>query len=709
MEKQENEFDPFFVPFEKFSNDIYPVDEYIKQATKYISKVMNMEEDVARAEVIKIVKSSNLRNPTTKFYYKQDNGDKIVREEKLTDYIKESIKCGDIIVPSFTTYYSPEKQKSIHAEFMDYNTKRRSIHKKAAFKAKQDGEMDKFLYNDVMQKTMKIFNNSLSGAYASKSTVLRNPSAHYTLTSMTRCVASVGNALTESIVYGNKHFKDANTTFNYLTTIITNYNAKFVQYCIDKFKLHIPTVDEIMESILYSTQWYWQDDVAEKQLRDYIWSMNELDRVAVMYTNDFWHLRMYNEKLIRDFITSTIQKKTDITDDPSIFKKIPETLEILTKLICYEELRGKNVDYEAFRGTELGFLLCSTATNVLKMFNSFSMLFKTFILTNIMPPTIAYVKEMFRQCIVLSDTDSTCGSYDKWVEWYLGRLSFKDDSIPIVAVIMTINSQAVEHGLRILSKNMNLPKERMEILKMKNEFYWPVFITTNKNKHYFASTAIQEGNVYKEHDLEIKGVHLIASAVDQKVSKAVHAMIKEINSRITNNEQISVLEYVKKVADMERDIIKRIEEGDITIFKKDSIKEEKAYKLSKEQSPYINHILWQDVFEHKYGSPGSPPYMTIKIPTLLDSNKKTVEYINNIEDTYIRNGLLEFMSKYKKNNFGTFRPPLTIVGSKGLPKELINCIDKDRIVMDNLNSAYLVLEAIGFYKKEDKILSKLGY
>ena len=425
----------------------------------------------------------------------------------------------------------------------------------------------------------------------------------------------------------------------------------------------------------------------------------------MLYTNDLWHIKEYNEKLIRILIDQLIKKYDNITGDTNINTKLPDTLEILVRLICFKELKGVNVNYAELKDTPLGNILASTACNVLKIFKVYSLLFKTFFFTNIMPPTIAYVKEMFRQCIVLSDTDSTCGTYDKWIEWYLGKMSFEEDIIPIAGVMITIVSQSVEHGLRVLSKNMNLPQERMEILKMKNEFIWPVFITTNKNKHYFANVAIQEGNVFKEHDLEIKGVHLIASAANQEISKKIHAMMKEINDTLCRNEKISLEYYVEYVKSIERDIVDKINKGDISIFKRDSIKESKAYKQEPKLSPYIHHILWTEIFKEKYGDPGNPPYVTIKVPTTIDTNKKMLYWLSTLEDIEMVNNFKRFMLEYDKKYLGTFRIPYLIAGSQGVPSEIINVIDKKRIVLDNLNSAYLVLESIGYYKKVDSIIS----
>lgn len=692
----------------EIKSQIYPVQEYYKQASLYLMKRFNISQEEA-LEFIKKEVSNQSKNPITTYWYKKENGDMVKKQDYLTDYIKESLKSGDVIVPSFTTYYHPSKQKSIHAEFMAYNTKRRSKYKKIAFRAKQDGDIPKFIYNDVMQKTMKIFNNSLSGAYASKSTVLRNPSAHYTLTSITRCVSSIGNAITESIVCGNKHFKTSDIVYNYITTIILNINKDNVEYCINKYKLHIPTSDEVMKMILYSSKWYWHDEEVEKDILMYISNLTDIERTAVLYVNDLWHMKMYNEELIRNMMTSLITKRKDITDDPKIMEKFPEDLEILTKLICNEEVKGKNINYQELKGTELGFTLLSTASQLMKTYEYYSRLYDTFLFTEILPPSIAYIKDMFRDCIVLSDTDSTCGSYDKWVEWYFGYPEFSNKNIGIAGAIMTLNSRAVDRGLIKLSVNMNISEDRLSILKMKNEFFWSVFTLANMNKHYFANTTVQEGNVFKEQDLELKGVHLISSAANQIIVKKVHNMIKEINDTLCKNEKISLIKYINYVRQLEDEISIMIDQGDIDIFKKMTIKEQQAYKNDIAQSPYIHYLLWKEVFSNKYGSSGDPAYLALKVPTILDNNKKMLSYIDSIEDLHIKLAFQEFLKKYNKNNFGTIMLPITVVSGKGIPKELIPVINKKRIILDNLKSAYLVLESLGFFLKDEMTLTEMGY
>jgi hypothetical protein len=316
---------------------------------------------------------------------------------------------------------------------------------------------------------------------------------------------------------------------------------------------------------------------------------------------------------------------------------------------------------------------------------------------------------MLRDAIVLSDTDSTCGSYDYWVEWYYGNMRFSQEAIAIAAAVMTINTQVMDHNIKVFAKNMNIQDDLVELLKMKNEFFWDVFVATNVSKHYYARTITQEGNVYKEPIPEIKGVHLIASTVDQSITDQGNKMMNEIFEIATSGNKIDLKEFVTRVANIERSILDRIKNGDIDIYKKERIKDKDSYKLDEEDSPYFHHILWNSVFAEKYGSSGNPEYNVIRIPTILKTRKAFNTFIDNMEDRDIATKLKTVMDNAGKDNLGTIRLPIAIVGSIGVPEEIIPAIDFKRIILDNCNMLYTILESIGFYRKPDRLISELGY
>ena len=686
----------------KMESEIYPVTEYILQTANYISKLKNIPIEQATKYVKTQIQLKN-NIPKVKYYQKNQHGDKVIRTANITTYIKDSLKDNDVIVPSFTTYVNTDKLKSIHSEFMATNTKKRSAYKKAAFKAKQDGDMDSYNVNNCMQKATKILNNSLSGVYGSKSTILYNPSAHYTLTSITRCVASIGNAVTESFIYGNKHFKDYNTIHSYIATILSNYNRDNVELCIRKFKLHIPTAEEVYTVINSSSRWYVNDVEQEERLKTFINCLTETDRVAIVYTNDLWHLKEYNPKLVRLILT----RLTDVIEDPSYdsncMSSIAEVYQILTKVILHNEVKGKNIDYKELENSPLGYKLFGTANNIVKLMSRLDILFKTFFTTNILPPTIAYIKEMFRDGIVLSDTDSTCCAYDRWVEWY------NDDSrsIAVAGALVMLLSKCIDSALYNLSRNMNINPNVRNVLAMKNEFFWPVFISSNTNKHYFATVTIQEGNVFKEPELEVKGVHFIASNANQTMVKQVKQIMRDVLDQLSRNEDISVVDYMLRVKDLEQQIVNMVNTGNVEIFKKNNIKDKASYIGEPNLTPYLHYLMWEEVFSKYYGRCDTPPYMAIKIPTTLDKEKVLQSWLDNMENRDLAKDLQKFFKKNGKTSFKTFMLPLLTVGSNGLPKELIPSINIRRIIQDNLKSAYLVLECLGVYLKPDQLVSDI--
>lgn len=690
-----------------YSRSIEPIKDYIQQMSFYVSRVYNIPQQEAVKRVKDIIHRKGIKIPKVRYQCKDEVGDIVEEEALLTNYIAEAKQNNEIIVPSFTTYIHPSKKKSLHSEFIAVNVKKRSKHKKIAFKARQEGDLVSYAFNNVLQKTMKIFNNSLSGAYGDQSTVIYNPSSHYTLTSITRCVASIGNAITESVVAGNKHLRDPEITFAYITSILSKLNRTGVEMAVFKYNLHIPTVDEVMNSLIIpNISPYWRDPVVEDKIREYISKVDGIERCALMYTNDLWNIKEYNPELIRSMLTEMSRSVNGVTDDPKYLSD--DAIEVLSKIINAKYVKGKSLDYNKLRGTELMYTLASTGKNILDVMNKYRLLYRSFLVTDILPISIAYIKDMLRSVIILSDTDSTCGAYDQWVEWYYGKIIFGDEPTAIAASVMTINSYLVSHGLKILANNMNIAEDATNLLAMKNEFFWPVFTVANVNKHYYAATAIQEGNVFDKMELELKGVHFLASNVDKAVVKEIHGMLEEVNIAISSNKKISLFNYCKRVADIERSIIDRVKKGDVTIFKKDKIKSKEAYKATISQSPYFHYLLWNEVFGDDYGVMQEPPYDVIKIPIILDSKREMDKWLESLNEVF-RNKITTFLSKHNKTTLGTIRPPISIISTSGIPSELIPAIDIHRIVEDNMLAAYYFLETLGFYKKEELLVCEMGY
>lgn len=698
-------------PPETYKTRLDPLREYVKQASAYVSKMEDMSNEEAVVLVKTALKEFKLNNPEVIYKYRQENGDVVMEKDKLTTYIKDIQDRNELLAPSFTSYIHPSVKKSLHADYLMHNIKERSRHKKLAFKYKLEGDKAKAAFHNNMQQTMKIKNNSLSGSYISNGTSLTNPSAHSTLTSTTRCVASIGNATTESVAMGNKIFRNINSVVTYITAILVNVDMDAIAKVMEKYKLHYPTPQEVMLMINRSTMYYFNLPHKMEYISKILHKLTPVERAAVLYVNDLYHFRIFNDEFMRHFISELCEVKTGLSVNRlEDIENVQEGVTNHAHMVCANLIRGKSINYVEMVDTPEIDAIASTCKHTGEILTEYKDFIQAFYVTNVAPINIAYVKDLLRRAIVLSDTDSTCGAYEDWVKWYYKESDFNDNGkyVAVASSVMLVVTQVIDHFIKLLEGNMNVDPNAMELLKMKNEFYWYSFTPMNTSKHYLADTAIQEGSVYAETIAEVKGSNLIASQVAEEYRKISDELRDEIRRIGRTTEEIDLYYFVNKVANVERSIIKKIREGSLDVFALNLIKTSKSYKLAPNRSPYFYHMLWEAVFAPKYGSPGEPAYQVIKVPIELKSTKDLKDYLGNLEDRQLANRLEKFLEENEKKGIGMLQLPYTLIRSKGLPEEVFNCMNYHKIVTASCYSMYILLESIGFYKPANKLIIDLG-
>ena len=691
----------------QYKNRIDPLKDYARIVGNVFTKITDLKNPIK--SIKKHIKNNKLfKNPKISFYERDLKGDRKLVKGNLLSYIRYVKKSGDIMVPSFTVYFSKDKKKSLHAEFIDVNIKDRSKHKKLALKYKLENDFTNFNYHNVIQKVKKIFNNSLSGAYASMGTILHNTSAHYTLTSITRTVASIGNALSESIISGNRHYRSPEVMFNHIATIVDGLDMKKVQDTAIEFNLHLPTADEVFISLLKSSSKYWRDIKKEAIILDYLEHLTPYERAAILYHNDLYHIRKYNDKLMRTMFKRLLEFDIDNFTNEECDIVLNEADDWVYNLVVHaasDKIFGKKRDEFSLSDKQY---MASFILNLTKVMLVYKNLIKTFLVTDIFPPTMAYIKDMVREAIVLSDTDSTCATYRSWVNWYFNEDRFDEKAVTTSALVMSVVTQSIDHYIKTFAANMNITYEASKALAMKNEFFWKVFVNTNVSKHYFAGIDIQEGNVYEYEDkskkLERKGVNLIAPNAYGPMRQLGEDLQIEVIEKISAGEKLNLQHYVKRVYEAEKLLYEKINEGNPDVLKLEKIKEAKSYKKDETQSPFMHYNLWQDVFSYKYGNAPDPQYMAVKVPTILNSKKDMKDFLAKMENREMAERLSKFLVKNKKDVIKIFRLPLIIIYNNGIPEELKPIISFKRVIRDNVNHLYMFLESLNYYVKENSIL-----
>lgn len=699
--------DPFVKPSEQYVRKIKPLADCVNDYKLYLKTMTGADDQEIAAFVSKALKPGGVfefKDPKVEYLERNEFGDREMKEGTLRSYIEESLQAADIIAPTFTTYINTKTKKSLLAKYIDNNITLRNKAKKAMFVAKANKDKQEEIFKNSEQTNRKLKNNAISGAHVTPSTPLFNKTAHSTLTSVCRSTSGYGNANNEKLLSGNRHYRNWRTANNNIVSIIGHTDYDLLAQVIAKYNLTIPSVEETLECVTYSTDLYFRNALWVSKLRATIERLSGLQRAAFVYTGDLYQVLRLNDGFMRTFITRLSDKVYGTCPNAmEVMKAAPEAYINLAHQICEEEARGIGKDYSKVRKPEDLQTLACTVLNCQSVVQDYGDFIRAIMVTDNLPASVGYFPESIRRAAVLSDTDSTIFTVQDWIIWYEGALSFSERAIAVQATMTFISSSAIVHILATMSANIGVDQEYIFRTAMKSEFRFDVFVPTQLGKHYYASIGCREGNVLDPSDLEIKGVHLKNSNINKEIMAKSKAMMVDIMNTIKSGNKISIMKYLKLVADVEKEIMDSLMKGDSKYMRFGSIKDKESYTKEEEESPYQNHNFWMDVWSASYGGVVPPPYDTVKISLTTDNARKTRAWLSTFADQELATRLANYLVKTEKAYISTFHLPIPILQATGIPNEIKQVIDYRKVVSELCKSFYLVLETLGFYTNDDKI------
>ncbi len=692
---------------ENYQRDIDPLGAYHHQMSSFVATSMNIPLQEAKARVKKII-LERMKNPTVKHFRRMENGDRMVDNTPLLSYITANVKDGDILTPTFTTYIHPSKKKSILSEFVFENVAIRNTSKSAAKAAKAKGLVDLYEHLNNEQTNKKTWNNSMSGSFGQEGSVLFNPTAHNTLTSMTRTVASLANSNNEKMLTGNRHYLSQMDTLNNCIYIASKCDQEAIRHTLKKYDLKAPSVHDTLKVIFRSSDIYWMDsNFVNKHLFPYLVKLTPEQLAAICYTGDFYHVKELNDSFARTMLERLAAKVASDDKDPAIVDKvkaIDEDIRNFAHAIWFFEVKGFGTDYAEMHTAGIAASIYATCLNIAEALQYYKDFIKTFLVSDIMPHMVNKIRNMARRTVVISDTDSTCFSLDSWVVWYAGEFAINAKNIAVASAVAYMTTQMIAHLLAMFSANMNVDKADLFVLSMKNEFLWTVHLPTEVAKHYAALTVMKEGSVFKVAELELKGVHLKNSATPVDLTKDASDLLMYILTAVHNNQKLKLMDIVERMINIENMIEESVMvKNETHYFKKSKIKEKTAYSLDETKSPFQRHVMWQKVFEEKYDKIAMPPYDVVKIPTTVDRKRKLTEWVNSVEPS-MQAKLNDWIAVTGKTSVPTFYLSEDYVKSNGIPEEIVKIIDIKRIIMDLTTQHRMIIVSLGVTLDTERLI-----
>jgi len=702
--------DIFYKPESEYTEPLNPVKAYLTQLSFYIETKLKCTREIANQKAIAILKAK-FKDRQMKCFERLENGDRVAKTTTIYKYIKGNLDAGNVLAPTLTSYMPRSVKPSILSDFIFEAVAQRSVAKKESHKAKAKGDLLLYTNKDNEQNNLKTYCNSMSGSFAQEACILHNPANHSTLTSLTRTMTSLSNANNERLIAGNRYYPRGIDVLNNCVFISTMTNVDAVRRTIDRYGLKIPTVEDTVKVLKWSSDLYFQDrNYYSTKVIPFLEGLKPEHLTAICYMGDMYHLRQFNPDFMRSFMvrmSEPIVTEDRLDDVCKKLRSIDENVLNLAHHIFFHRMRGKGKVYEEI--TDIGLLndLYATACNVQSVLLDYKLLFNTFFVTPIFPPNSFRLKNMRRRVVVLSDTDSTCFTTDEWVTWFgHGEFNINPKTIAMATVVAFVTTQSIINMLRVLSRNLNVDRSLIGKLGMKNEFLWLAHAPAEVSKHYFAYTVSQELIILTEPELEVKGVHLKNSAVSKVMTKDAADLMKRSLVAVSRNEKLSLSEFLGHVVGIEDSIQTSVMKGEPVFLKRSKIKEAGAYSQGPDKSPFARHTFWNLVFGPKYGMFGDPPYSVIKVPTTIDSKTKLNRWVESIEDAELKARLVGWLIENNKKDLPTIYLNIDWVAAYGVPDEILRVVDVKRIVLDVTIQHRVFLETLGVMLYADKMINE---
>lgn len=623
-------------------------------------------------------------------------------------YLRRVTDNGLLLAPTLTVYLKPAMKKSLMAEYIGQNLKLRKTYKHKMFDLELVGDNDGAAFYNILQTTCKIKNNSVSGAHSSPSTVLYVKSAHPTLTSTCRVSTSYGNANNEKFLQGNRHYWCPDVVISNIFAIVQNTNYETLCKAIEMYNLHLPTAEQMMDCILYSTVHYWKNGPIEKRILDICQSLTPVERAAFVYTGDLYHLAQYNGDLVRQFIIELGQvNHTEHVEDPgAVLKTLDDYTTSFVNALCFEFMMGKPMKDLPTKHPEDHVKLAATGLHVMRTLEKYRPLIVGLWKPLLLSPSISVLPSIVRRAVVTSDTDSSIFTNQYWVEFVCGKLAFDADAFRVGNTTTFLTAQLVRHTLALMSANLGIESKQIHQISMKNEFYFNQFFLTSSAKHYFAEQNSREGGVFKVPKLEIKGVELRSSNAPDSVMNEVKEYAKYIMRFAMSGGKMTYRDVFEPIYRIEKDILDDVRTGGYKYLRSMQIKDKDSYVDAEDSSAYQQHMFWSEVFAPKYGYPDDPPYRAVKVSLTTNNKTKLANWVANIKDKQLQERLSNWMMRVGKTSITTVMLPEQIISVHGVPEEILEVADIRKLIFGIVSPFYLILESLGIYMK-DKTISKL--
>lgn len=689
------------------------MESYVNSVTLYLAKLWPDIPIEKIKEIVKTQVASSIKRPYAEVVTYPEYGNQELKKVDLLNMIRKT--KNKTIAPGGTIFQTTDVHVPLVKQFLDALVERRDNAKKAMFEyIKQNRKLEADNKNSE-QALNKIAANSVSGGCGTDVNALYDKESYCSITSMCRHGTMMAYTFAERFLSSNYYFPTYEDAINFLITTLEKCPPKEeIRDILDKYRLTEVFFDHLYDLVhsgldRYAAKDTHKDFILERLIKN----MSPEERSFIYYSRSLYNIMYLNPDITHEFFTElftldTNEKCMNREDiDISILKKLDGDLEQALQT-SYAKILGEEVIKKLpDTNKELALKMAKIAYTAQEKINYIQPLIDMFLHSKVMIPKAHINKDMIRKAIIVSDTDSIIYTSKDIVTLYLkGTFTYSNPYVYSMHAFATyFLCKSVSSLLRMIAIQRGaIGEKNIKMLKMKNEFLYPVFIRTNQSKHYIGYLTVQEGIVLKDPKMDVKGVQYKSSNLPKVTHKFTSKVIDTLVEDINTHTNIYAGDYISMVLNYEQQIFKSLREGQLTYYTNAPVKMKEEYKTP-DSSLYSNYLIWQEVFSKKYGDIFVPSKCYL-IP--FTKNKyKSPEYLNWLMEKYP--DIYKKWDTYIKKNPTKKINRLPIpIACQQIPEELIPLVDMRSIVFKNVQPAMLLLKTAGIDLGNPKKLTLLS-
>lgn len=668
------------------------INGWVDQATR-----MLMLEDPSRneKEIRKYLISyaeKNIKNPKLTLV---NNYRHVCRRDGMLE-LCELLLSGQVILGGDgNLYVQHDTALSILYKVIRYLQDKRNADKDERAKYDKVLEAAQWLYYDIKQGNDKVAVNALYGVLGYMRFPLFNVNLAQSITSFGQLIISTATCCFENFMSDNIKLVSYTELISYIYEIDKEYHSLMEKENFDK------KIFEIIDDVTI-------EDTMRRLLRkiDFELSSEDMQTVINILTNmhpDALKMVMYKNNLAGFNDTDFMRYQ---------YTKIYNEIEKLTVPEIWAFDKPEKTDTIASPEAKTDIMYLFEVYDVFVHFN------------HPIFDKVRRCKYTDKQSVLYIDTDSNFLGLDEFITWsakLMNTNSITDVNFTFksVSVFTMILSHVIKANYVSFYKSLNIAPEHGDLIKMKNEFFFPIIFFGLAKKRYIGLMLLQEGKILNDGNglPEIKGFDFKKAGTKKFVAERFEHIIEE---EILRTPQIDLAKVYRRFDDIKRDIRVSLINGESTFYKQATVKPMEQYKLPFSTQASKAGIIWNflcpteelelpaevdlipinvynGVSDSKLESLRTMgPDMFFKVNKNLTACENLYKFSQDFPEQFdiiwnkIINSPNENVRKLKLN---VIAKPRTMTE---MPDWLKSVIDVEKIIMDVVKLSNPILEPLGF-------------